>query len=48
MMDYGETKKKFSDENQRFDGLKSMHWYRFVNIGWLADIDMFDSMIWLV
>ena len=40
--------KKLSDENQRFNWIKSIHWYGLVNIGWLADIDLFDSMIWLV
>ena len=40
--------KKLSDENQRFDWIKSIHWYELVNIGWLAYIDLFDSMIWLV
>ena len=33
--------KTFSDENQRFDRIKSIHWYRFFNIGWLAGIDLF-------
>ena len=33
---------------QRFDWIKLIHWYRFVNTGWLADIDLFDWMIWLV
>ena len=36
MMNYGKTKKS-SDENQRVDWIKSIHWYRLVNIGWLAD-----------
>ena len=40
--------KKIPDENQRFDWIKSIHGYRLVNIGWLADINLFDSMIWLV
>ena len=40
--------KKFSDENQRFDWIKPIHWYWLVNINWLADIDLFKSMIWLV
>ena len=35
MMNYGE--KKFSDENQRSDSIKSINWYRLVNIGWIAD-----------
>ena len=39
--------KKLSDENQRFDWIKSIPWYQLVNIGWLADIDLFDLMIWL-
>ena len=39
--------KKLSDENQRFDRIKSIHWYRLINIGWLADINMFNSMILL-
>ena len=37
--------KKILDENQRFDWIKSIHGYRLVNIGWLADINLFDSMI---
>ena len=37
--------KELSDENQRFDYMKSIHLYRSVNISWLADIDLFDSMI---
>ena len=37
--------KKIQDENQRFDWIKSIHGYRLVNIGWLADINLFDSMI---
>ena len=40
--------KKIPDENQRFDWIKSIHGYRLANIGWLADINLFDSMIWLV
>ena len=32
--------KKFSDENQCFDWIKSIHWYRLVNNGWLADISL--------
>ena len=40
--------KKFPDENQCFDWIKSIHWYLLVNNGWLADIDLFDSMILLV
>ena len=46
-MDYGKVK-KFSNEYQRFDWIKLINWCQFVNIGWLADIDLFDSMIWLV
>ena len=38
---------KLSDENQRFDWIKSINWYLLVNIGWLTDIDLLDSMIWL-
>ena len=41
MMDYG--KQKLSDENQRFDWIKSIHWYRLVDIGWIADINLLDS-----
>ena len=44
MMDYGKTK-KMPDENQGFDWIKSIHGYRLVNIGWLADINLFNSMI---
>ena len=40
--------KKLSDENQRCDWIKSINWYWFINIAWRADIDLFDSMIWLV
>ena len=40
--------KKIPDKNQRFDWIKSIHRYRFVNIGWLSDINMFNSMIWFV
>ena len=36
------------DENRRFGWIKSIYWYRLVNIGWVADIDLFDSMIWLI
>ena len=25
--------KKLSDENQRFDWIKLIHWYRLINIG---------------
>ena len=46
MMDYGKTK-QFLDENQRLVWIKLIQWYRLVNIGWLADIDFFGSMIWL-
>ena len=49
MMDYGKTnKKKFSDENLRFDQIKSIHWYWLVNIGWPADIELFNLITWLV
>ena len=43
MMDYGKTK-NLSDENQRFDLIKSIHWYQLIDIAWLADIDL----IWLI
>ena len=36
--------KKLSDENQRFDWIKLIHSYRLVNIGCLADMDLFDSV----
>ena len=36
---------KFLNENQRIDWIKSIHGYRLVNIGWLADINLFNSMI---
>ena len=29
-----EKQKKFSDENQSFDWIKLIHWYRLVNNGW--------------
>ena len=32
MMDYGKTR-KFSNENQHCDWIKSIHGYRLVNIG---------------
>ena len=41
MMDYGKMQ-KFSDENLPFDWIKSIHWYRLVNIVWPADIDLGD------
>ena len=44
MMDYRKTK-KILDKNQRFDWIKSICGYQLVNIGWLADIKLFDSMI---
>ena len=46
-MNYDELweNKKISDENQRFDWIKSIHGYLLVNIGWLADTNFFDSMI---
>ena len=34
--------KKIPDENKRFDWLKSIHGHRLFNIGWLADINLFD------
>ena len=34
--------RKFSDENQRFDWIKSIHLYRLDNIGLLVDIDLFN------
>ena len=30
-MDYGKTK-NLSDENQRFDLIKSIHWYQLIDI----------------
>ena len=47
MMDYRKTK-KILDENQRFDWMKSIPGYPLVNISWLADINLFNSMIWIV
>ena len=44
MMEY-EKIKELPDENQRFDWTKSIYGYRLVNIDWLADINLFDSMI---
>ena len=44
MMDYEKTK-KIPDENQHFDWIKSIDGHRLVNIGWLADMNLFDSMI---
>ena len=38
-------KQKIPDENQRFDWMKLIHGYRLVNVGWLADINMFNLMI---
>ena len=32
----------------KIDEIKSVQWYRLVNIGWLADINMLTSMIWQV
>ena len=40
--------KKIPNEIQRFNWIKFIHGYRLVNIGWLADIDLLNSMIWLV
>ena len=37
--------KKIPHENQRVDWIKWIHGYRLVNIGWLSDINLFDSMI---
>ena len=34
--------KKIPDENQRFDWIKSIHGYRLLNIGWFADINLFN------
>ena len=39
MIDYSE--KKFLDENRRFDRIKSIDWYRLVNI---ADINRLDDL----
>ena len=36
------------DGNQRFDRIKSIHWDRLVNIGWLGDIDLLNAKIWFV
>ena len=47
MVDYGKTK-KLLDENLCFGWIKLIHWYQLVNIGWLADIELFNSMVWLV
>ena len=45
-MDYGLWEnKKISDENQRFNWINLIHGYRLVSIGWLADINLLDSMI---
>ena len=33
--------RKFLFENQCFDWIKLIHWYRLVNNGWLADINLF-------
>ena len=44
-MDYGLWEnKKIADGNQRFDWMNLIHGYRLVNIGWLADINLLDSM----
>ena len=37
--------KKIPGGNQRFDWIKLIHGYRLINIGWLADINLFNSMI---
>ena len=39
--------KKIPVKNQRFDWIKLIPGYQLVNIGWLADINLFTSMIWL-
>ena len=39
--------KKFSDENLRLDWIKLIHLYWLINIGWLADINLFNLMIYL-
>ena len=46
MMNYGEQKIIEYKSTVRLDKIDL--WYRLVNIGWLADIDLFDTMIWLV
>ena len=46
MMVYGKIK-KIPDENQRFDWTKLIRGYRLVNTRWLADINLFNLMIWL-
>ena len=38
-------KQKIPDESQRFDWIKLIHRYRLFNIGMLADINLFESMI---
>ena len=43
MMHYEKTKK--SRMKIKTDWIKPIHRYRLVNIGWLADINLFDSMI---
>ena len=44
MVDYMENK-KIPGEHRRFDWIKSIHGYQLINIGWLVDINLFDSMI---
>ena len=44
MMDYEKTQ-KIPGKSQRFDWIKLIHGYPLVNIGWFADINLFDSMI---
>ena len=36
---------KQKNENQHFDWIKLIHGYRLVNIGWFADINLFNLMI---
>ena len=43
-MDYMKTK-IILDENQSFDWIKWIRQYQLVNMGWLTDIKLFDSMI---
>ena len=40
--------KKSSDKNQCFDWMQSIQSYQLINNDWLADIDLFDSMILFV
>ena len=43
-MDYMKTK-RILDENQSFDWIKWIRQYQLVNMDWLTDIKLFDSMI---